>query len=206
MHPEILPSNALFALASLKELKDFYLAGGTALALQLGHRRSVDLDFFSDRSLPRDIMDLVEKNLGSITDILVNQKGELTILDGQKTKITFLEYPFPLKLPLKKFSNGIMLADILEIAAMKAYALGRRATYKDYVDIYFVIKHGYVLTEIIDLAREKYGDKFDPKLFMEQLIYLEDVTDVVLDFLGEPVLKEQLVEFFQEQIKKMSFK
>jgi len=206
MHPEILPSNVLFALNSLKKPNSFYLAGGTALALQLGHRRSVDLDFFSKQPLQKDIMDVVEKSLGPITDILVNQKGELTILDSKQTKITFLEYPFPIKLPLHKFSRDILLADILEIAAMKAYALGRRATYKDYVDIYFVIKHGYVLDEIIDLAREKYGDKFDPKLFMEQLIYLEDVSDVALDFLGEPILKEQLVQFFQEQIKKMSFK
>lgn len=90
-----------------------------------------------------------------------------------------------------------------EIAAVKAYVLGRRATYKDYVDLYFIIKENYSsLARIIAIAQKKYQKEFDARLFLEQLLYLEDVQDMQIKFLKQEVGRQAIQNFFENQIAK----
>lgn len=104
---------------------------------------------------------------------------------------------------LEEKSKGISLA---ELAAAKAYSIGRRGTLKDYVDIFFIIKEGHAdLSAIIQLAERKYKDEFNSRLFLEQLIYFEDVEDEDIIFLKKAVSKDNLQKFFESKIRKMRF-
>ena len=201
MHPEALAESARILLPRLGGIDNFYLAGGSALALQIGHRLSEDLDFFSDSKIKKTLLPKIEKILeGGTARTGGNNSGELTLVSGS-IKITFLHYPFPLLFPLLNY-KGIRLANIREIACMKAYTIGRRGSFKDYVDIYFVLKEGLEKIEnIIADARRKYTEAFDARLFLEQLLYLEDIQDMEIKFLKSRIGREEIKNFFQKKIK-----
>lgn len=102
--------------------------------------------------------------------------------------------------------NNIFFLSIKEIAATKAYTIGRRGSYKDYVDLYFVLKDQHAsLKEIIEIAEKKYGADFNGRLFLEQLVYLEDIQDTEILFLKEHVTKNQIGEFFVQKIQESKF-
>lgn len=203
MHQEVLEQKNQKVFRLLKYFLDFYLAGGTALAIQLGHRRSIDFDLFSGKKIPADLLKKVEKIfVGWQVKILVNNSDELTVI-VDNIKVTFLFYPFPVLLPLKEF-QGIKLLFAKEIAATKAYTIGRRGSFKDYVDLYFILKEKISsLEEIIKIAEKKYGENFNARLFLEQLIYLEDVEDTGIVFIKEPVTKTNASSYFTKIISQI---
>ena len=185
----------------LKNFPQFYLAEETALALQIGHRMSDDFDLFTEKDIPDELLEKVEKTFKESTiDIITNHSEQLSLIIDQ-TKVDFVKYPFPLILDLIEY-EGVKIIKIPEIAAMKAYTIGRRATYKDYIDLYFILfeKHSS-LPEIIKISKEKFRENFDPRLFLEQLIYLEDIQEEPIQFLKEKVGKKELEDFFQDEIK-----
>ena len=91
-----------------------------------------------------------------------------------EVKLTFFQYPFQIK-SNNVFDGIVRIPDLLDLAAMKAYALGRRSKWKDYVDLYFLLNDKFTLGEISNRATEIYGDLFSDKLFRSQLSYFEDV-------------------------------
>jgi len=96
----------------------------------------------------------------------------------------------------------VKLASIPEIAAMKAYTLNYRGTFKDYVDLYFILKNKYsTLEEIKKIAETKYKYDFNFRLFLEQLIYLQDAKPEEIKFLEEKVNKQHIEDFFKKEIK-----
>jgi len=203
MHLETLTENTKKVwdkIQNFENIKDFYLAGGSALALQIGHRISIDLDFFSDKpiktTLLKDLEEFFEKPVG----VLVKSKDELTIIIDE-VKVTFLYYYFPLIHPLKKDKN-IKLADIEEISLMKAYSLGRRQSFKDYVDMYTLVSDSLVtLKSIIENAKIKYGEIFNDRVFMEQLVYVDDIDNEPIQWINKPISKEEIRDFFEIKIK-----
>ena len=203
MHQEVLIDKAKGLFDKLKFFPGFYLVGGTALALQIGHRISVDFDLFNDKEIKKSLLPKIEKIFqGHQIEILANNSEQLTVLID-KVKLTFFNYPFPVILKFQ-ILDDVKILLISEIAVLKAYALGRRATFKDYVDLYFILKEGHTtLNEIEELADKKYQDKFNFRLFLEQLIYLEDVEDVEIQFIKNKVTKEEVQDFFQKLIKKI---
>ena len=93
------------------------------------------------------------------------------------------------------------MVGIEEIAAMKAYTIGRRGSFKDYVDLYFIAKDKLTtLNNIISTAEKKYGEVFNAKLFLEQLLYTDDIEDTEIDFLREKVHKQDIEKFFAKEI------
>lgn len=200
MHPEALSDKGREVFERLGNFRGFYLAGGTALALQLGHRLSLDFDLFNDKELDENLLEdakrvFPEKNL----TIAVNNKDELSVLIND-IKLTFLHYPFPRLLALVEYER-LGLLHYKEIAATKAYTIGRRGSFKDYVDIYFVLmERGTGLAEIMELGQKKYRGEFNSRLFLEQLIYLDDIADEKIFFLKKPVTKEELEEFFKKAV------
>lgn len=202
MHREALTQEGLKLLPHLC-FKGFILGGGTGIAIQIGHRVSEDFDFFSEKEIAGGLLGELEKvfaGFGQSVRPVVNNKDELTVFAGD-TKITFLHYPFPtLCAPVLIGESPVF--DIKEIAAMKAYALGRRGTMKDYVDLYFILQNGVTLQSIAEFAEKKYGDAFDARLFLEQIVYLEDVEDMPVRFLRKALQKEELRGFFENQVKK----
>ncbi len=206
MHQEAITSKARKIFKKLKYFSEFYLAGGTALALQLGHRVSVDFDFFWGKNIPKDLLSkarIIFKDFEVKT--IVNHSEQLTmIIEG--VNVSFIRYPFPV---ISKFikHQEVKILPALEIAVMKAYALGKRATLKDYIDLYFVLKEKIgTLGDIIILCEKKYGKEFDPRLFLEQLIYLKDIEEIEIQFLKETVSMSEIEEFFEEEVKKIKIK
>lgn len=203
MHPEVLTEQGKRLFPRLKRFDEFYLAGGTGLALQVGHRISEDFDLFTANYLPDDLLDSVE-SVFEHKEVFpaVNNSEELTVFIDE-TKITFLRYPFELVNQLQTYQD-VSIMEISEIAATKAYTVGRRGSFQDYVDLYFCLQKERVsLRDIIDLAREKYGGKFNDRLFLEQLLYLEDIKSTGLRFLGEEVGKNEIRSFFEKEIGKI---
>lgn len=187
----------------LKNFPQFYLAGGTALALQIGHRMSDDFDLFTTKDVPANLLEKVERIFKeSAIDIIINHSEQLSLIIDQ-TKIDFVKYPFPLILGLIEYEK-VKIIQIPEIAAMKAYTIGRRATYKDYIDLYFILSEKYSsLPEIIKISKEKFKEYFDPRLFLEQLVYLEDIQEEPIQFLKKKVGKKELERFFEREIKEV---
>ncbi len=192
---DLLPAEAMkicTGIGSSTVGPDYCLAGGTGLALQIKHRRSNDLDFIlidhKKKSLDPDLVSVIERIFPE-APLLVNlQESTQLDLTLAGIKITFLAYPFPLLNPpvkgtaLAPFLKGILLASPQEIALMKAYSIGRRATFRDYIDLYFLlIERAVDLAYIEEKVQVKYTingkSSFSMKLFLEQLVYTADLTD-----------------------------
>lgn len=204
MHLEALSKENKDVFKKLNKFSDFYLAGGTALALQIGHRISIDFDFFNDKEIDKNLLNKLEKVFfDKKLNISVSNPDELTIYIDQ-VKITFLKYPFSPILDLINF-KGINLLNVKEIAASKAYTIGRRGSFKDYIDLYYIILEKHTdLNKIISMAEKKYGHEFNSRLFLEQLIYFEDITDEQIIFLKERTDKKIIKSFFEDKIREIN--
>lgn len=175
MHKEILTTTQIQLLPAVKNFsKDFFLVGGTAVSLHLGHRRSIDFDLFSFSTFINvSIKRRIARN-AKIDHVFVNRKGELT-MDVQEVRMTFFEYPF--RIPLThRFEDVIRMPDLLTLAAMKAHALGQRAKWKDYVDLYFIIKKYHGVGSIMRKAKQIFAHEFNEKIFRAQLAYFQDIN------------------------------
>jgi len=174
MHKEILNEKQSDFFPFLKNFsKDFGLVGGTSIALYLGHRQSIDFDLFSAKEI--DNLKIQKKIMTSkkINTVFVDNKDEYTILvDG--IKLTFLYYPFKINFE-NNIDNIIYLPSLETLAALKAYALGRRSKWKDYVDLYFIFKNNISLKQLINRAKIIFADNFNEKIFRTQLAYFKDI-------------------------------
>ena len=200
MHEEILTETQLKLLPIVKSFsKKFGLVGGTAVALHLGHRESLDFDLFSFNGFSNhSISAKIPQNL-AIDTVLVNKKGEYTFLIGG-VKFTFFQFPYKI-IYSELFGDIVKFPDILTLAAMKAFALGRRAKWKDYVDMYFILKADHTVSEIAAKGAEIFGNEFNEKIFRTQLAYFEDIdySEQIIYKKGfstdDEVVKKALVEF-----------
>lgn len=157
-----------------KFVKNFYLAGGTALAIQLGHRESIDLDFFS---LQKFSVSDMEKEISSLGKFVLNKKDYRT-LDGvlDTVKISFFHYEYDLIFPLVDFDN-IKIADERDIACMKLDAVSSRGSRKDFIDIYFLLEK-YSLRELMLFFERKYKNiKYNKLHILKSLTYFEDAEE-----------------------------
>lgn len=176
------------------------LAGGTALALQLGQRRSFDFDIFTSKEIPEELAWEIKKVFGKIK-VIKESETELTFFTARKIKITLFHYPFkPIYKVIK--THSISIFDWRDIAADKAYTLSRRPIYRDYVDIFFIIKKGRKLEDIISNAQQKFGGLFSEKLFLEQLTYFGDLQDFKIEFLEKEYTPGEIKSFFEKVVEK----
>ena len=200
MHPEILSPEQKSLLPLVKLFRrEFYLVGGTAIALQIGHRKSVDFDLFKPTSFnSKKILTKIDsKNCRYLVTRRVSEQLNLSVLN---VKMTFFEYPYPIAANLD-FDKTIRMPDLLTLAAMKSFALGRRSKWKDYVDIYILLKDYFELGDIVRKAESIYGQEFSEKLFRAQLTYHLDIdfTEEV-DFMeGFYVESDAIKSFLTDQ-------
>ncbi len=174
MHKEILTDEQIKLLPLIKSFsRDFGLVGGTAIALFIGHRRSIDFDLLTSKGFDHFALRKKIARFGNIERVLADKEGEYTIV-MKKVRVTFFHYPFRVNFP-KKFDRVIKLPDLLTLAAMKAYALGRRAKWKDYVDLSFIMRDHHGIGVIIKKARQMFGLEFNEKMLRVQLAYFEDI-------------------------------
>ncbi len=178
--------------------QDFGLVGETAIALHIGHRRSIDFDLFTKKEF--DNLDLRQKitKFAKIERIITDQKNQYTVMVNG-VRLTFLCYPYPIPFT-KSFENVIKIADLLTLSAMKAHTLGRRVKWKDYIDLYFIIKNYYNFEKVVHKTKKIFKSEFNEKLFRVQLSYFEDIdyTEKVIYMEGfetkNDIIKKFLIE------------
>lgn len=184
-------------------IKDFVLGGGTALALQLNHRKSYDFDFFSQKSLPKNLLEKLSRVV-SIKNIAVDSADELTFFTDKNIKVTFLYYPFKDRYAYENLDEGLRLFSVKDIAIKKAYTIGRRGEYRDYFDLYSIFKKESLnLTDLIRDAKEIYGSIFEEKIFLQQLVYFDDLLNFEIAPIRNEFLptSEEVKHFFESLIE-----
>jgi hypothetical protein len=203
MFPEVLPENGkniLDILSRTNILDNFYLAGGTGLALQVGHRKSVDLDFFSDQNF--NTMQYINQ---------LNTTGEFKLLDEalgtitgifNNVKISFFSYNYPLIWDLKSF-NRIKIADIKEIGLIKFTAIAGRGTKKDFIDLYWIGNNVISLAELFSFFDQKYGNTYSLYHTLKSLIYFKDAEDDKMPEMLKQVKWQDIKNYFYEEEKKL---
>ncbi|OGF74364.1 hypothetical protein A2W48_02645 [Candidatus Giovannonibacteria bacterium RIFCSPHIGHO2_12_44_12] len=202
MHYDILGEKRVSLLPRFKLFKErFYLAGGTGLALQIGHRDSVDFDFFTadhfdTASFHSELLDIF-KGL-KIVKTLEEKDSLAVIIDGE-VKLSFLRYPYVLLNPAIDEEN-IKIASIEDIACMKFSAIVSRATWKDYVDLYFIIRQKPLRNLFASLFRKM--PDLDQNLVLKSLVYFKDVVDENVAFRGGQDVSRTTVEKFLEKTVK----
>lgn len=205
MHDEILTPSAVKLVPFVATYKDFYLVGGTALALYMGHRISVDFDLFSVKELPASLLQGIKRRHKNASVIVTYRAIDQLNLVIEGVKFTYLHYPYPLLDTVVTY-KGISVPSVKELAAMKALAVGRRLSFKDYVDWYYLLKEGLAeLSEVIRFAEKKFGTDFNSRLFLGQLVSLSDVPTQAIDFIGKGVSRPVIERFLQKAVKGVEF-
>lgn len=167
VYPETL--QLLKRLHEIDYLNDFRLVGGTALALQIGHRLSIDLDLFVFSELDvAPILDQID-SLGKIE--IINHTSKVLTLFIDDIKIDFVSYQYDFLKPIEVVEN-IRLASIEDIAAMKLSAIANRGAKKDFIDLFFLLKT-FSLAQIFEYYHAKFPTASD-FLVVKSLTYFND--------------------------------
>lgn len=182
MFYNILDKKRLDILLLLGNFKDnFYLAGGTSLALQIGHRDSADFDFFSEEDInTKELFERLREIFKEHKLLKIQEEpNTLTILIDESVKISFFTYKY--KLIDKTITDeNFTFASVADIGCMKLSAITGRASNKDYIDLYFILKF-FSLSELLEKAHEKYP-QLDSNLILKSLVYFEDITAEKMTF------------------------
>ena len=174
MYKEVLSKKQVELLSVMEKFKrEYYLVGGTAIALYLGHRRSIDFDMFK-RSALNHKKNLDKLSVSGFPYRVTRRVEEQMNLIINDVKLTFFQYPFEIKAN-EKFENTFRVPALIDLAAMKAYALGRRSKWKDYVDLFFLLTEHFSIGQISARANAIFGDLYSEKLFRSQLCYFGDI-------------------------------
>lgn len=209
-HPEILPSTASDVLKDLNQNKiisSFYLAGGTGLALSLGHRISHDFDFFSTNLFNEEI--LIQKFIGLEELTIISKEQHTVHINFKKTRISFLGYGYPLIFSTKIFDiedlSGVKLevADIRDVAAMKFSAIASRGTKRDFIDLYAAAQQ-YNLDQLFEIFKQKYAQTpYNKVHILKSLLYF---TDAELEPMPDMLIKIEwanVKKFFISEVRKL---
>ena len=195
MHKEVLDPRQAALLGYLKNFKrSFYLVGGTAIALYLGHRRSIDFDLFAPAPL---VKHRIKTKLIQIPfrQIPIFEDTDQLHLLVNGVKLTFFHYPYQVRHAVK-IDDTLTMPSLLSLAAMKAFAIDRRAKWKDYVDMYFILKDHFSIEEISQECHKIFGQQYAEKLFRQQLAFHKDIDySESVEFLDQAVPESQVRDF-----------
>ena len=191
----------LVLLGTSKILGSAYLAGGTALALQIGHRISYDLDFFTDQKFKAQIF---LKEMSRFKLYQHERVGWGTILGKLgNVKFSLFYYPYPLLRKPISFKN-ISIADIADISAMKIAAISERGTKRDFVDLYFILQK-ITLNEVFNFYDRKYQKLSSNSVHIKKsLVYFEDAEKDPTPKMIIPVSWGKIKTFFKKEVKNIN--
>ena len=205
VHIESISSQAREDLATLVPtgiLEGFYLAGGTGLALHLGHRESIDLDFFSTKAFNENTY-LSRINKAEVFTLDLKESSTLTGRFG-KTLLSLIAYEYPLLEPTLHW-QGIEVASIIDIACMKLDAAASRGTKKDFIDL-FAITHigGYTLVDLLSAFQKKYASiQYNLMHIKKSLVYFADAESDPMPIMHADIKWEDVKESFEQQVPKL---
>ena len=200
LHIETIEPATLELLKKIQSIPEFQgtrLVGGTALALQIGHRQSVDLDFFG--IVPYDTTTLVQllSELGNIIVLQDSPAIHIFLING--VKVDFVDFKFPWRQdPLEE--DGVRLAQLEDIAAMKVTAAIGRGTKKDFIDIATLLQT-YTLKQILDFYQSKYPNS---SLFMatKSLLYFDDAEKDAMPRMFSSLTWEETKQIITDAVEK----
>lgn len=204
-YPETLPmatQSVLQIIKNLPELKNFYLSGGSALSLQVGHRESEDLDFFIKSSFNPQLLQQQLSKLARLEDVIIDEGTLNVFLDG--VKLQFLCYPYSL---LENFHewNEIFLSSIMDIACTKLITISMRGAKKDYIDLYVILQK-ISLQKLIEKLEEKYTSiEYNLPHILKSLVYFEDANKQPMPKMFIPLNWDQVKNYLIQEIQTISF-
>ena len=189
----------LTQLQSIDILGNLRLAGDTALALQLGHRKSIDIDLFG--KIDSDILEIntALNKIGRVTLLNNSQSIHIYLINGIKVDIVNYQYSW---LQDAMLQDRIRLATINDIAAMKLSAITGRGTKKDFVDLYFLLNH-LGLKEMLDLYLQKYHDG-STFLVLKSLVYFDDAEKEELPRMLIPVTWQNIKKKIKKEVTRLA--
>jgi len=200
IHLELLDKNRGEVFEALKIFReDAVLGGGTALCLQIAHRFSYDFDLFLPREITSRDFRILEKAF-VLERVDLNTPDQLNVVTKSAVKVTLLYYPYE-RLFSDVQTESLSLISVKDLAADKAFTIGRRAAWRDYVDAYFLIKSYISISELISLAEKKFAKVFNAKLFLEQICYFEDLEPAPIDFVGDHPTNDEVKGFLIREAK-----
>jgi len=183
----------LICLMQEEEFKDFILVGGTSLALQIGHRISIDIDLFGACEIDELLFIETLEKYGKVNVLKKSKNILICSVDG--IKVDFVNYKYPL-IDNYTIIDNIRLASIKDIAAMKLNAIAGRGSKKDFIDLYFLLKF-HTLEQIIGFYLQKYSDGSE-FMVKKSLTYFEDAdleeTPVLFEEMDWLEIKTKLIE------------
>lgn len=186
-------------LQSKTYLQNFQLVGGTAIALHLGHRKSIDLDLFTFENF--EAIPLAKNLKADFTDVEETIKKDNTFLCYiRQIKVDFISYLYPPSEPIIE-NDRIRLLDLKDLAPMKLSAIASRGVKKDFYDFYFLLRK-FSLPEMLDLYAKKFGD---PAVFhlVKSLTYFDDAEADAEPFVFEKVKWKDIKKHIQNTVKKL---
>ena len=181
-------------------LTSFYLAGGTGLALQLGHRRSVDLDFFLGKDFNED--SLLQK-LQHLEGFALAAKEPGTIYASiRRTKVTFIAYAYPILFPFQAFL-GVDVADSRDIGCMKISAVASRGTKRDFVDLYCLAQE-YGLKQLLGWFTRKFSQtNYSVPHILKSLSYFEEAEQDPMPHMLMSLSWAEVKQFFERETPRL---
>ena len=196
LHYETVDESTLELLKKLQSLRIFSemrLVGGTSLALQIGHRKSIDIDLFGLLNVDFDALKDELKTIGDVI-VLGNSKNIHTyLIDEIKVDIVHYEYPW---LKNKIVSDEIHLAAIEDIAAMKLSAIIGRGSKKDFIDLYYILQQ-FDLAQLMSFYGQKFHDG-SSFLVLKSLVYFEDADLEAMPWMFEDLSWEEVKTTIQK--------
>lgn len=179
-------------------LDDFYLTGGTALSLFLGHRESEDLDWFNPSNFDPVKLQSKLEVLGKLENTEI---GEGTLnTNFQNVKLQFLEYPYPLLEPTIDWQN-IKLSSLIDISCTKLQTIGMRGSKKDFIDIYFLLLQ-FSLEELFKQLNKKYSKtNYNLPHILKSLVYFNNAEIQPMPRMHKDVSWEKIKEEIIKKIK-----
>ena len=214
MHREAIPDSVwglLLGLSRLRSIQSCYLAGGTGLAIQLGHRVSMDLDFFLPEGIERDevLRELSALEIGAAVMSQTSAHCEL-IIDA--VKVDLLRERIPLQHPLRSLdldSTTINMAHAVDIGRMKLFSIASRGSRKDFIDLYCLTRGVIPLEDLLSLAiGGQQGLRFNSLLFLKGLVDFEeadrDVQPILLWDINWDEIKKDLVREVKQLAEKLN--
>jgi predicted nucleotidyltransferase component of viral defense system len=206
MHKECFPERGWKVLRNVKGVFSPYraiLAGGTALAIQIGHRTSVDLDFFTPEALKIEpLISRIRKTARSFRILSEGEEHLTSEIEGIKVSLFRYEYPF-LQKPL--LLEGVRIAGLLDIAAMKVIAINQRGTKRDFIDLYFILQTVPFHTIAEHMVKRFGKERISPVHIGKSLVYFSDAeSNPEPDFLmGKAVRWEAVKKFFRQHVRQI---
>lgn len=204
-YTEVVPQATRLVLDNIKDIPDiqnFYLSGGTALSLLLGHRESEDLDFFTKNSFQPTLLQQKLLQRGTLENVQI-EEGTLNLFLN-KVKLQFQYYPYNL---LEEFIpwDGINISSLVDIACTKLITISMRGSKKDFIDLYVILQQ-MTLEQLFSKLDEKYAKvQYNYPHILKSLVYFNDADNQPMPRLRKDFSWEEIKNSIVKQVKAFTF-